>query len=483
MPCWRRCLLPLAIAVACAAPALAETTAQSMLETMDMLAHAIATPTVQGKDQVPALANYLAGKLQAGGFAKSDVEVIPVGHTAALVARYRGNGKGGKPILLSAHMDVVAASNRAAWAPHDPFKLTRDGAYLYGRGVADMKTQLVVLVETMLRLKREGFVPDRDLILVFSGDEETEMASTAALAKRYHDAAFALNGDAGGGIFDADLKPVLFEVEAAEKTYADFELTVTSPGGHSSEPTPDNAIYRLGDALHRIASYPFPVRYNAITLGAMRAFGARGHAALAQAMQRFAAHPGDAKAAAVISADPAYVGQLRTTCVATMLQAGDAPNALPKHATANVNCRIFPGVSVAAVEATLNRVIADPHVKVSVRPPPPVAAPASEMRPDVTDAVAAAIHARFPGLELVPEMDAGASDCIYFRNAGVPCYGVDPAFAKPNDSFMHGINERLLATEIPASLSFWHDLLVRLATPGATMRLSATRTGRVSISM
>jgi acetylornithine deacetylase/succinyl-diaminopimelate desuccinylase-like protein len=449
------------VAVLAAPPALAETTAQAMPETMDMLHHAIAAQTVEGKDQVPAFAQYLAGKLESAGFPRSDIEIIPVEHTAALVVHYRGSDKNLKPILLSAHMDVVAA-NPKDWQ-RDPFKLIEENGYLYGRGVADMKTNVIALIETMMRLKREHFVPSREMILVFSGDEETDMASTRELAKRYHNAEFLLNADAGGGTYDAHYKPVVYEIQAAEKTYADFRLTVTSPGGHSSEPEPPkNAIYRLAKALDRIAAYEFPVQHNEITLASLKATGEHSSGPLAAAMRAFAANPDDAKAAAMLSADPAYVGQIRTTCIATMLDGGHALNALPQRADANINCRIFPGTHVASVRATLAKVIGDPSVKITVRQPPPVESPASPLRKDVVDAVIASIHERFPGVDVVPGMSAGASDSMYFRNAGVPSYGVDPEFAKPNDTFAHGLNEKLRASEVPAALNFWHSLLTRL---------------------
>ena len=458
-----RIRLAAGLALILAAPqAVAETTAQAMPETMAMLRHAIAAQTVQGKDQVPAFAEYLAGKLESAGFAKSDIEIIPVEHTAALVVHYRGSDKGLKPILLSGHMDVVAA-NPKDWQ-RDPFKLIEENGYLYGRGVADMKTNVVTLVETFMRLKREGFTPKREMILVFSGDEETDMASTRELAKRYHDAEFLLNADAGGGTLDAAGKPVLFEIQAAEKSYADFKLTVTSPGGHSSEPNPGhNAIYKLAKALDAVAAYQFPVQHNGITLASLKTLGTHESGPLADAMRAFAANPGDAKAAAAISADPAYVGQIRTTCVATMLDGGHALNALPQRADANINCRIFPGVSVASVEATLTKVIDDPAVAITVRPPPPVESPASPLRPDVMKAVSATIHERFPGVDVVPGMSSGASDSMHFRNAGVSCFGVSPNFAKPNDTFAHGLNEKLPAKEVPAALDYWHSLLTRLS--------------------
>jgi acetylornithine deacetylase/succinyl-diaminopimelate desuccinylase-like protein len=451
----------LALALGCPSLAIAETTAQAMPETMAMLRHAIAAQTVEGKDQVPAFAQYLAGKLESAGFAKSDIEIIPVEQTAALVVHYRGSDKNLKPILLSGHMDVVAA-NPKDWQ-RDPFKLVEENGYLYGRGVADMKTNVIALVETFMRLKREHFVPKREMVLVFSGDEETDMASTRELAKRYHDAEFLLNADAGGGTYDANYKPVVYEVQAAEKTYADFRLTVTSAGGHSSEPdVPKNAIYRLARALEKVAAYQFPVQHSEITLASLKATGEHGTGPVSAAMRTFAANPDDAKAAAVLSSDPAYVGQIRTTCIATMLDGGHALNALPQRADANINCRIFPGTPVASVQAALARVTDDPSVKIDVRQPPPVESPASPLRKDVVDAVTATVRERFPGVDVVPGMSAGASDSMYFRNAGVPSYGVDPTFSKPDDTFAHGLNEKLRASEVPAALDFWHSLLTRL---------------------
>ncbi|MGA0586297.1 M20/M25/M40 family metallo-hydrolase [Dyella sp. KRB-257] len=448
----------------CAAPAVAlaaTATPRALAETMAMLRHAISVPTVKGNHQVPALAAYFADKLRQGGFAANDIQIIPVGETAALVARYRGTGHG-KPIYLSGHMDVVAA-RRADWT-RDPFTLVQENGYLYGRGTADMKTAAVVLVETLIRLKREGFKPSRDIVLLLSGDEETDMATTRELARRYHDAEFLLNADAGGGTLDpASGKPVVYQIQAAEKTYADFRITLTSPGGHSSEPTADNAIYRLAKVIDRVAGYAFPPMINDITRASLHATGAHTPGALGAAMTRFAADPDDTAAAATISADPAYVGQIRTTCVATMLDGGHALNALPQSASVNVNCRIFPGTSVASVRDTLTKVIDDPSASITVLPPPPVESPASPLRPDVIAAVSAAVHARFPGVEIAPGMSAGASDSMYFRNAGVPSYGVDAAFTKPDDTYAHGLNEKLPASEVGAGLEFWHRVLMQLA--------------------
>jgi acetylornithine deacetylase/succinyl-diaminopimelate desuccinylase-like protein len=290
------------------------------------------------------------------------------------------------------------------------------------------------------------------------------MASTRELAKRYHDAEFLLNADSGGGTLDpASGKPLLYEIQAAEKTYADFRISVTSAGGHSSAPGADNAIYRLARIIERVAGYQFPPLGNEITLGSLRALGARTPGPLGAAMTQFAAHPDDAAAATTISANPAYVGQIRTTCVATMLNGGHALNALPQSASVNVNCRIFPGTPVDSVRDTLVKVVDDKSATVAIVPPTPVASDASPLRPDVIAAVTDAVHQRFAGVEIVPGMSAGASDSLFFRNAGIPSYGIDASFTKPNDSFAHGLNEKLPASEVAAGLEFWHRVLTQLA--------------------
>lgn len=457
MPFPRKSLLAVSLFLACGAAA--AQSADDVAQTKEMLRKAIAFRTENG--EVPAFAEYLAGTLEAAGFDKSDIEITPVENTASLVVRYRGQGKA-KPIYVSGHIDAVAAKP-ADWT-RDPFTLIEENGYLYGRGVADMKTADVVLVQTFIRLKREGFKPKGDILLVFSGDEETRMESTRRLAQKYHDARFLLNADAGGGTLDATGKPLLFEVQTAEKTYADFSIGFTSPGGHSSAPNvADNAIYRLAKAIDRIAAYAFPNQSSATTRLSLKSLGERTGGELGQAMIAYADNPDDAVAAATIGANPAYVGQIRTTCVATMLEGGHALNALPQRASVDVNCRIFPGTPIADVQATLAKVVDDPSAKIEVIPPPPVQSPESPLRKDVLGAVTAAVHARFPGVEVSPGMSSGATDSMYFRNAGVDSYGVGGEFTKPNDSFAHGLNEKLPASEVPATLAYWHQLLTMLA--------------------
>jgi acetylornithine deacetylase/succinyl-diaminopimelate desuccinylase-like protein len=286
------------------------------------------------------------------------------------------------------------------------------------------------------------------------------MATTRVLAQQYKGAAFALNGDAGGGTLGEDGKPLYYALQAGEKTYADYELSVTNAGGHSSRPGAVNAIAQMGRALERVGAYRFAPQSNELTRAAlMTAAGQVDKPALADAMLKFVADPSDRAAAATIAAEPEYVGQIGTTCVPTMVSGGHAPNALPQRATANINCRIFPGVSIAAVQDELARVIADPAITIRVKNDP-TASDASPLRPDILAAVAGAVGASWPDIAVVPAMSAGATDSLYFRAAGVPSYGVSGLFSKASDSFAHGLNERVPVAAIAPALVHY-DRLIR----------------------
>ena len=426
-----------------------------------ILGEAVATPTVIGRGQVPALAAKLRARLVAAGFAPADVVITPVGETAILSAVYRGTGTA-RPIAVIGHMDVVEADPKD-WT-RDPFKMVEDGGYLFGRGVADNKFDVSMIVETLVRLKAEGFKPRRDIILYLSGDEETD-GKTAAIQAKQAKAAnveFVLNGDSGGGSLGPDNSPVGYKLSGAEKTYADIELVFTNPGGHSSAPRADNAIYRLAKALDKVAAYQFPPMANELTRASLADAATRETGALGAALKAFAANPSDAAAAATISADPSWVGQVRTTCVATQLSGGHAPNALPQRAAANINCRIFPGTSVESVQATLAKVIGDDAASLK-----PIgswqATDASPLRPDVVGAVEHAVHTRFPRLKVVAGMDSGASDSVFYRALGMPSYGVSGLFIKGSDDFMHGLNERVPVGAIGPALDHWHVLLTDIA--------------------
>ena len=380
----------------------------------------ISMKTSEGLGQVPVMARYLADRFRAAGFPAGDIHILPSGETAALVVRYRGSGKDGKPILLLAHMDVVTAKPED-WE-QDPFKLIEKNGYFYGRGTMDIKNEVALLTETFLRLKAEEFVPSRDLIIAFTGDEETRAVTTNELATKHRaliDAEFALNGDGGQGVLDDETgRPEFYLLQGAEKAYASFDVTTRNPGGHNSQPRADNAIYDLTDALRGIRAYEFPVMWNDWTIGGFKAAAATMSGDVGTAMAQFAAHPGDPVAAATLSQQPSLVGRLRTTCVATMLKGGHADNALPQSATATVNCRIFPGSSLAEVKAALQKA-AGTKATVTMNDTPP-AGPPSPLRADVVAAVTQAVHAIHPGVPIVPDQAPYATDGSHLPCGGHP---------------------------------------------------------------
>ncbi len=423
----------------------------------------VSIPSSAGRGQVPAVATYLADRFRSAGFPADDIHILPTGETASLVVRYRGDGTGGKPILVLAHMDVVTAKPDD-WE-RDPFKLVEEDGYFFGRGTQDVKGEIALITATFLRLKAEKFVPTRDLIIAFSGDEETTMATTKELAAKYRaliDAEFALNGDGGGGSLDSSTgEPLYYKLQGAEKSYASYTLTAHNPGGHSSRPRPDNAIYELADALKAVQGYSFPVMWNDWTIGSFKAAASSTPGETGQAMAKFAADPGNPEAAAVLAKSPSMVGRTRTTCVATMLAGGHADNALPQSATATVNCRIFPGTRVAEVRDTLQQ-LAGAKIEVKVLGDS-YEGPPSPLRDDVTAAVTRAVRASYPGVPIVPDMAPYYTDGSTFRGAGIPTYGVSSLFMKEKDEFAHGLNERIPVAAFYAGLEHWYVLLTTLA--------------------
>jgi acetylornithine deacetylase/succinyl-diaminopimelate desuccinylase-like protein len=451
----------LACASASGAPAVTATPAERA-EARELFRMIVEFQTSAGHGQVPAMAGYLAGRFRAAGFPAQDIEILPHGETASLVVRYRGRDPEARPILLLAHMDVVEAKPED-WE-RDPFTLVEENGYFYGRGTMDIKNDVALLTATFMRLKARHFVPVRDLVIAFSGDEETDGDTAAELAQRLAGAEFALNGDGGQGVLDEQTgQPAVYYVQGAEKYYASFELTAHNPGGHSSRPRADNAIYDLADALESLRAYRFPVMWNDWTLASFKATAAVTPGPFGQAMAKFAADPRDAAAADVLSADPNTVGKVRTTCVATMLRGGHAENALPQSATATVNCRVFPGMSLETVQSTLRR-LAGGKIEVKVLDNPQASDP-SPMRPDVMAAVATAVHSVYPGVPIVPEMAAYATDGARYRRAGIPTYGVGSIFIKGSDEFSHGLNERIPVASFYAGLDYWYALLTQLAGP------------------
>lgn len=434
----------------------------------DIYRDVIAMRTARGQARTPEMVAYLVSRLKQAGFADADIMVTDYDSAGepvqGLVVRFAANKPDGrKPIVLLGHMDVVDALAKDWVLP--PFTLTEKDGYFFGRGTTDNKYGITNLTQTFIRLKQEGWTPGRDLYLVFSGDEESGMISTRAQADyvaKEINPAYVLNSDAGGITLAPDNSPLAMAVQAAEKTFATFEITITNPGGHSSRPRSDNAIYELSDALQRIAAYRFPVQATPLTRSFLGALGQITPGEVGTAMMAFAADPTDEAAIAVLRANPETMGTLGTTCVATMLNAGHAENALPQSATATVNCRIFPGVGAAATEATLKQVIANDAVQfklvTDVTESPESAVPA-----EVMVALRTTIDARYPGLPIQPYMESGGTDGMHYRARGYATVAISGAARRPQDMFAHGLNERLSVASFYNGLDHWYRLLKELA--------------------
>ena len=430
---------------------------------------AVEIRTARGQGKTPELVEYLVSELKDAGFDDADIQVTDYDNEGepvqGLMVWYKAEGEPKeKPIVLLAHMDVVDALPDS-WERY-PFELIEEDGYFFGRGTADNKYGVVSLVSNFIRLKEEGFKPNRDLVIALSADEETGMVSTRGQAAYTHEhikPEYVLNADAGGLSLDMDGNALYFGVQGAEKTYASFELTVTNPGGHSASPRADNAIYELADALKKIEAYKFPVMHSPLTLASLNASGERTPGDLGKAMLAFAADPEDQAAIDVLRADPSTVGTLGTTCVATMLRAGHADNALPQWATATVNCRIFPGVGIDATEQTLKEVVGNEEVRFK-RISNLVESPESKLPEDVMAAVKTALADRgLEDLAILPHMSSGGTDGMHYRNLGYDTVGISGAAAKPNDTFAHGLNERLSVEAFYDGLDHWYIILKELA--------------------
>lgn len=409
-------------------------------------------------------AEAMAARFKAAGFADADVRVIgPSPKRGNLVVRYRGTGTK-RPMILLAHLDVVEAK-REDWSM-EPFVFTEKDGYFYGRGTADDKAMASVFVTNLLRLKAEGYSPSRDLILMLTADEEGGNENGVQWLLANHrpliDAEFAINEGGGGVIRNG--KYVTNEVQAAEKVYQDLRLDVRNAGGHSSLPVKDNAIYRLSAGLSRLAAFDFAPQLNDIT----RAYFTRAAPAQADPQTRadmlaVAKEPMDTAAAARLSAGSAYFNSLlRTTCVATRLDGGHAPNALPQQATANINCRILPGVSVSSVVTELTKVLADPGIQVTLVDEATPSKPAV-LRDDVMRATETIVQSMFPGVPVVPVMGTGATDGLYLRNGGIPTFGVDGLFDDIDDVRAHGRDERVGVKQFFEDLEFHYRLITALS--------------------
>ena len=417
---------------------------------------------------VTKAAEAVAARLRAAGFPAADVIVAgPDPRKFNLVARYRGTGAR-KPLLLLAHLDVVEA-RREDWS-FDPFVFLEKDGYFYGRGTSDDKSMAATLTANLLRFKEEGFKPDRDLILALTADEEGgSFNGVDWLVKNKRDlidAELAINEGGSGQMKKG--KYQINQVQAAEKVYQDFRLESRNPGGHSSRPIRDNAIYHLAGALARLEKFEFPANLGEITRTFFeRMAGFEADARLAAAMRAVAQPTPDRQAVRQLSASSAYYNALmRTTCVATRLDGGHANNALPQLAAANVNCRILPGESPSSIKARLEEVIADPKVSVAfvdeARPSQP-----SPLTPTIMEPLEAISTAMFPGVTVVPVMGTGATDGLYLRNAGIPTYGVEGIFYEMDDNRSHGRDERVGVKQFYEGLEFQYRLIKAVASKAA----------------
>jgi acetylornithine deacetylase/succinyl-diaminopimelate desuccinylase-like protein len=450
-------------------------TAAQRNATHAMFEHIVNTPTVIGRHNVPAMAQYVADQFKAGGFPAADIHVLPYhtgsattgdDDTAAVIVRWRAAGPTTrKPILLMGHMDVVEAKLEDSTT--DPFKMVEKDGYYYGRGTIDMKDGVTAITQAMINLRAAGFKPKRDIVVLFTGDEETNGIGAKKGATEWLDLLghpeYGLNADGGGCGFNVDGSPAGCGMQTAEKTFAGYTFTVRNRGGHSSKPRKDNAIYSLAHALDKLEAYRFTPKLNETTRAYFTAKAAMDKTPLGDAERRWLANPNDGQAADFIEASESEVGLTRTRCVPTRLFGGHADNALPQLATAMVNCRIFPGEDPNAVKAELEKLVNDPTVVVT-RNDDNVASLASPLRPDVTAAFTSVVHALHPGMPIFPEMSTGASDARPFRVIGAPIYGANGAWVQvPTDFRAHGKDERIPIQSLYDNVVHWQLMLQNLA--------------------
>ena len=441
-------------------------------KTREVFKQAIEIPSVHHRGEVPRVAKLLADQFRAAGIPDADIhfmpyEGLPSDKTMALIVRWRSAHPTKKPMLILGHMDVVEAK-REDWK-FDPFVFREQDGYFLGRGTSDMKNGDVATTMAAVKLMSEGFKPDRDIIFFYSGDEETEGKGATLGASEWRnltDAEFGLNADGGCAAYDANFKPLGCGISVAEKTFQTYFLTTRNPGGHSSRPRPDNAIYDLADVLEKLRTYRFRPMQNPANRGYFEERAKQeGNSPLGNAIRAWLANPNDGAAADIVEASPIDVGLTRTRCVATMLKGGHADNALPQSATATVNCRIMPGVQPKEVQAELQQ-MAGP--KVEVTPDPAyigVPTPASPLRPDVLAAVTKSIQ-RFhgPQMHVFPVMQAGASDGSFFRAKGIPVYDVDGSWGiSPLDDRAHGLDERIPVRAMYDDVLHWESIIRDLA--------------------
>jgi acetylornithine deacetylase/succinyl-diaminopimelate desuccinylase-like protein len=450
------------LALALAAPARALTPQQQLA--YDIYKELVEINTVTDTGDTARAADAMAARLLAAGFDSADVQVFkPAPRKGNLVARLHGTGAR-KPMLLLAHLDVVEA-RREDWT-YDPFKLTEKDGYFYGRGTGDDKFMAAAFVTTLIRYRQEGYKPDRDIILALETDEEildgNGMGIQWLLANHRDliDAEFALNE--GGGVGLKRGKPVRNSIQTSEKVSYSYRLAVANKGGHSSVPTPDNAIYHLADGLARLGRFAFPATLNPTTRQSLARAAELESPETAADIRAVLADPPDAAALERLSANPGYNSQLRTTCVATMLEGGHAYNALPQTARAVVNCRIMPGEKIEDVTATLTRVLADDKIVLTPLGQP-VPSPPSTIDEGLLSAIEKTSAEFWPGTPVVPIMSAGATDGSYLRNAGIPTFGHSGLAGDVDDVRFHGKDERVAVKAFYEGGEYLYKLVKRLS--------------------
>jgi acetylornithine deacetylase/succinyl-diaminopimelate desuccinylase-like protein len=451
---------------AAAVPALARpNTATEDALARDILRELVEIDTTDSSGDNTRAAEAMAARLRAAGLPAADVKVLgPAPRKGNLVARLRGTGAR-PPLLLLAHLDVVEA-RREDWTL-DPFRFVEKDGYYYGRGTSDDKAMAAIFVANLVRYRREGLRPDRDLIVALTADEEGGHHNGVDWLLRAHPdlirADYGIN-EGGRGLM-REGRRLANQVQAAEKVYVSFRLEVTSAGGHSSLPVRDNAIYRLAAGLSRLAGFDFPVKLGEITRAYFERMAAVESGTVAADMKAVAARDPDLEAAARLSRSAFYNSMMRTTCVATRLDGGHADNALPQTARAVVNCRVLPGEPVESVRETLARVLDDPRISVTqvggFKPSPP-----SPLREDVVQAIERVTAEMWPGVPVVPIMGTGATDSLYLRSAGMPMYGTSGVFGDIDDVRAHGRDERIGVKSFNEGREFLYRLVKALATGG-----------------
>lgn len=450
--------------VLCSVPGFASNTlADDDFDAMarDLYEDLVNIPSSEPRGGSEEIAAFAAKTMRAGGFAAEDVHLLgPRPDVMGVVVRYRGRGQG-RPVMMMAHLDVVDAL-REDWEM-DPYTFIEKDGYFYGRGTSDNKAGVVTLMANFLRLKKEGFVPARDMIMVLSGDEETAAASIKYLLQEHRDlvdAEFSLNTD-GGFIPYMDGKPASFVIQGAEKVYLTLKLEVTNPGGHSSVPRPDNAIYELAQGLVNLGKYQFPVSLNDVTRSFFTESARFQEPETARAMQALVNDSATAAQLELLARSPVYNSTMRTTCVATQLHGGHAENALPQTAQAIVNCRVLPQDSPARVQETLRRVLADDRISMTSIFPA-VAAPPSPMSPAIMELLGGVAAQMYPGLPMMGQMSTGATDGLHVRNAGIPTYGVSALGMEMDDIRAHGMDERVSVDAFYKAMEYWYRLMKNL---------------------